>query len=192
MLRSLFNQQNHLGRSSQRGRWSMRIFQNWRRCSRFAAWTTTSSSLFSKTSRTSAKDWLSTRRRWLYSLRRSGSIFRRLFFVNATYIYIGGPDESDTHAHFASSHHGWEISHEWGSPSWKTSWKGIHHFVVKYRLQEGEITELKLQEYVTATKTHIRTMDFVIDNIDDFHNKYVAMMKWCKADRTRTRRLSGL
>ena len=48
---------------------------------------------------------------------------------------------------------------------------------MKYRLQEGEITELKLQEYVTATKTHIRTMDFVIDNIDDFHNKYVAMMK---------------
>lgn len=87
MLRSLFNQQNHLGPSSPSGRWSMRIFQNWRRCSRFAAWTTTSSSLFSKTSRTSAKDWLSTRRRWLYSLRRSGSIFRRLFFVNATYIY---------------------------------------------------------------------------------------------------------
>jgi tRNA A37 threonylcarbamoyladenosine dehydratase len=47
----------------------------------------------------------------------------------------------------------------------------------KYRLQHGEITELKLQEYVTATKTHIRTMDFVIDNIDDFHNKFVAMMK---------------
>ena len=100
------------------------------------------------------------------------------------YIYIGGPGACDTHSHFASSHHGWEISHEWGSPSWNTSWKGIPHegipFVVKYRPQVADVTEAKLKEHVEAMKNNFQVMDYTLENFDEFHNKYTAMMKGWK------------
>ena len=123
MLRSLFNQLNHLGRCSPSGNWSTTKWKTCRTRLRFDARTTPNSRLLKQTSRKSFKTWMSARGKSLYSLRKWRYISRRLFFINAT----------DTHAHFPSSHHGWEISHE-----------GIPHFVVKYRLQQEEISEAKL------------------------------------------------
>ena len=59
----------------------------------------------------------------------------------------------------------------------ETSWKGIPHFVVKYRLQQEEITEAKLNEHVATMKNYTQSMAFVLENIDEFLNKYNVMMK---------------